>query len=551
MTTVNPNFYDLNASRGYPLDDRATKVSDSGLTLPDGLIVDLCLRFPASLGQYAFLSAINFSSGTVSCVINVSESLDQPGIPVVGLSVKGAAVESKPYQLTPLLAGVGGWIVFGVGDAYSGKFTLPSQSLLLAKTARGYAPKPVTSIAKENVTKLLADIVQLVPGRDMDVVIQPRLIDGQLRDAVVLRLASSGSLKKYTGPCGGRPESGTCDSPPIERLGDATPDVAGNITMAITGLDVVSIPNGLLLGTEVTLADICGAAKHANFGGDDVCESLSVISEINMNTVSYSVTDEKPIGGDGGIEPEPGIQVFTPTYPLPLRFFRNKFQTNINEETMALQPLFGGWDYSTTVPPVWISSDYGQRSADYRSLTVKDMSAGVAGLPAFSGAIALMGNGLGYGDTEEVKLTVAVQLGAASTAGLLLNWGNPVDPVFIQYQVPYTTFLTLRLNYTRKTMELCRSNGAVFDTPLGEMELPDLDPSHWYKLDLWVTNAPGRPGYVDFRAFIADLSVNDGVGQRYWFQVLSQPALYPSSGQFGFHASGAGAKFGYMVLDTF
>lgn len=551
MTTVNQNFYDLNASRGYPIADTATKLSDTGTVLPDGIVVDLCLRFPADLGSYAFLSAINFSDKIVSCIISVSDSSDSPGIPIAGLSAKGPATESAPYQLTPLLPGVGGWVVFGVAAAYFGKFTLPSQTRLLPKVARGYWPRPVPTLAKENVTALLSDVVRLIAGRDIEVAAEPRLIDGAERMAVVLRLSGSGNLKKYTGPCGGRPESGTCDSPAIERLGDAVPDAAGNILLAIAGLDVLSVPNGLLLGTSVTIQDICGATPNISFGGTDECESLSIISEINNNDVSYYVTDEHSIGGDGGVEPEPGIEVLTPVYPLAMRFFRDKFETSVRDETLAIQPLFGEWDYSEEVPPVWASSDYGYRAADYRALTVKTMGSGVAGPPAFSGALALMGNGLGYSDTEEVKLTVSVQLDGVATAGLLLNWGNPVDPVFIAYQVPNTQFLTLRLNNTRKTMELCRSNGAVFDTPLGEMDLPDLDASHWYKLDLWVTNAPGRPGYVDFRAFIADLSVDDGVGQRYWFQVLSQPALYPSTGQFGFHASGAGAKFGYLILDTF
>jgi hypothetical protein len=555
---VNQNFYDLNTARGYPLDDIATAISDAGVKMPDGILVDCCFRFPAGLGQYAFISAVHVSPVFVSCVISVASDLASVSfLPVAALSVAGTVSEGAPYELTPLVSGVGGWVVFGDTRslAYSGRFSTAAQGLLLPRVARSYHPRPVSSLARENVTTVLVGDVNLVAGRELEIIRARRFIDGADRDAIVIRLTGQLSkiLPKYAGLCGGRPESGTCNSDPITRVGDAFPDDSGNVVLDFGDMDVAAIPNGLLIGTDITLRDICGSQLTLPISGEDACGSLSVISEI---AVSTSVTDSHSVGGDGGIDNPPSIITHFPVFPLPIRFFDDPFVTT---QQVATLPIFGTWGYTTDVPPVIPSSSFGYREPRWRSLVLTAMGLGESGLPGPGGAVALFSPGyeaFGYGvysDIEEVKLECAVMLGSSDSAGILLNWSGTDAPSLKKFQSRTSSFTTLRLNQVSKTLEIVRFNGVAFETPMAQMPLPDLQPDRWYRIILWITDAPSQPGKSDFRGFITDLTgvTSKSIPPRYWFQVVSQPSPDPGCGPFGVSATSAGAKFGYLVLDSF
>lgn len=110
MSIIDRGFYNLNAVRGYPIDDIANRKSDAGDVIPDGIITDLCLRFPESLGHKTFISSINTTQNIVSVIINVVPEYDpSPVTPIAAATVaKSAVIEGKPYRLTGILPGVDG-----------------------------------------------------------------------------------------------------------------------------------------------------------------------------------------------------------------------------------------------------------------------------------------------------------------------------------------------------------------------------------------------------------------------------------------------------------
>src|ERR1700739_3948551 len=136
-----PDFYVLNSSRPYPLDDAATITDDAGNFLPHHIITDLYLVFPDTAGQFAFLGGVTISPRLVTVTIladsSSSAQLIEPLIsnspgnftPLATVSLPKPIVTGRHYALSPFIPGVGGWIVFGEGtvENYSGKFSSSRQ----------------------------------------------------------------------------------------------------------------------------------------------------------------------------------------------------------------------------------------------------------------------------------------------------------------------------------------------------------------------------------------------------------------------------------------
>ena len=76
MAIRNNDWYNLNEQRDYPVDDKASTLDDSGNRLPSALITDMRLRWPESLGQYAYVSAASVTPSIVTVMIEVSQTLD-------------------------------------------------------------------------------------------------------------------------------------------------------------------------------------------------------------------------------------------------------------------------------------------------------------------------------------------------------------------------------------------------------------------------------------------------------------------------------------------
>lgn len=272
--TLGQSWFDANQERPYPLSDAATRDDDDGKFLPNNIIADLSLWYPVALGDFAFVSGVFNGPKLTSIVISVAQdqyAAPAEYVPIASISAANAKSESV-YNLTPMADGVSGTIVFGNGirpaSAESYKFSSPSQSLLLAKTSRSYSPPGVISMRRAGGSVGLKGQVKLVGLGDLEIVGERLLVDDVPVLAAVLNLRSDTStnlLNSYAGPCGGRPESGTCNLPGIEFINSVSPDCNGNINITFKG-GVIVTPftdgGGVMLDYSLGLVDACTAKNQ-------------------------------------------------------------------------------------------------------------------------------------------------------------------------------------------------------------------------------------------------------------------------------------------------
>jgi hypothetical protein len=279
MSIRNLEWYDLNETRSWPLDEQATGIDDAGVRMAGNLITDLNIRFPVTICERAFISAVTVSSRIATVVI----SADTYGYPA--LAAVSVAEEIEPYvnyALEPLYPGVGGWLVFGSGAREAAvqthRFSLPSQSLLIPQVAGCYKPLPIPYIGKLGVNTQLSGIVKLFGGGDLAIVKERREIDEVSQDVIVFKLVAdtvdqtASVLSKYVGVCGARPETGNCDgTPPIEVINSVEPDCCGRITLEFRG---VAVPYPVV-------GDFSSVVIDTDFGLSQACEGLDRLPDEN------------------------------------------------------------------------------------------------------------------------------------------------------------------------------------------------------------------------------------------------------------------------------
>lgn len=331
MSVRNAHWYNLNETRSYPLADEATEISDAGERMPSDIVTDLNLRFPDSLGRYAFFGSVAVTSNLVSVTLQAADDPDAIGTltPLAVFSIaKSDLIQGRQYSLQAQMPGVGGWIVLGSGvdELYSGRFSVPRQALLAPRAARTYPVPPVTSLGKLHRTPAMTGIVTLRAVDPLQIVAEEREIDGVLRDAIVIRLVQPESplpelseldtnvFELFSGPCNARPESETCGNPePIEAINIVPPDCDGNITIVFRGCAAISEvvqECGIVLDCDLNLSEVCLPDRLPDADGtlpneyEDQCsptsDSLVEISESidpDPETSEESETSESPQTG--------------------------------------------------------------------------------------------------------------------------------------------------------------------------------------------------------------------------------------------------------------
>ncbi len=242
MPVRNQNWYDLQEGRRYPLDDRGTGVSDSGDLIRDNIIVDCHIKFPADYGTYAYIAGLTVTGAIVSAIIAVAEDEAGTNARILGaVSIPKPIAVARNYLITPAMPGVAGWVAFGSGCAenFSGKYSNPKQTLILTRNARAYRQMPVTSIGKYGLPDTLADVVQIAASPPVFAEYKQITVQEKNVNAVVFSLrgefedADEQPLREFLGPCGSRPESGTCPKEPILTINGIKPDCAGNINLEV------------------------------------------------------------------------------------------------------------------------------------------------------------------------------------------------------------------------------------------------------------------------------------------------------------------------------
>lgn len=270
MPVRNQNWYNLQANRRYPLDERSTGVDDSGAVLRDSILVDCHIRFPSTLGQYLFVQGITVAPQLITVVFGAVDDLeDASPVTVAAVSLPRATAQSINHPITPLAEGVAGWVVFGGGlaEEFVGRYSAPLQTLLAPRCARPYRPLPVPTLGKLSLAASLQGEITLAAGPPVTAQEETVYVDSEPVQAIVFRLEETvddpNPLKTFLGPCAQRPESGTCLKPPIETLNGVPPDCNGNINIVIEGFTSYAFDpaGGVDIVSDLGLAEACAALE--------------------------------------------------------------------------------------------------------------------------------------------------------------------------------------------------------------------------------------------------------------------------------------------------
>jgi hypothetical protein len=279
MAIRNNHWYNINEQHFYPLDDKASAISNEGEFLPSSLISDLRLRWPITYGQFAFISAASITNHLITILIEATNTLD----PVAGQTTLIAGITlpkselsaGRTYTLTAFKPKVGGFIVIGsnVSANYSGTFSSPRQSLLTPRAARYSRVPPVQTIGINNTTNPLSGLVNLVALSPLQLTKETRVINGvEETNVIVLRLvdlaqdvnraaANESIFATFAGDCGKRVGSKTCGDPqPIQTINGIGADCDGVLTLDFRGC--------ALVGKNVT---DCGVVVDCNLGLASSC----------------------------------------------------------------------------------------------------------------------------------------------------------------------------------------------------------------------------------------------------------------------------------------
>ena len=302
------NLYNLQSTRGYPLDDTATGTADDGTRLPFDILTDVHLRFPNTLGRYAFVAGLTVTERLVTAIFLAADDIDNPSkiTPVASVSVLKPINEGVNIALRPLHPQAGGFVVFGdTSENYVGRFSTPRQGLLAPRTARAYQPLPVKSLRRLTNAVGLTGLVGL-HGQN-DVAITPGMLDSGNgpESALIFQLvqgaADENVLAKYIGPCGARPESKNCGAPAIETINGVVPDCDGNIDILFCHLAPAPLTDcqtsasdgeyGVVLDLNVGFNEVCAQnLRPGRFSGRDLCQpsSSASLSSLSLSSLSLS-----------------------------------------------------------------------------------------------------------------------------------------------------------------------------------------------------------------------------------------------------------------------
>lgn len=300
MSIRNQNWYNLQSTRSYPLDESCSGLDNAAAAIRDDILVDCHIRYPAGLGEYVYVQGITVSAGIVTVLFGVSEGLTLPGPALAAVSLPKPVMDSVNYAITPLQAGVSGWVVFGPGidTEFTGRYSVPSQTLISPRCGRSYRPLPIPNVSKTGLGTVLDGIVKIIGTSPIKVRYAPdagtavNSSGGTVATnvpALVFELDSSltttdyNPLSAFLGPCGQRPESGTCPKTPIESVNGIEPDCNGNIDFVFVNMAGHNFAGcgGIDVLADISLPDACAAAKTtlASFYTDQCCAAAFSVAD--------------------------------------------------------------------------------------------------------------------------------------------------------------------------------------------------------------------------------------------------------------------------------
>lgn len=537
MAILNNNWFNLNSTRRYPIDDSATGESDEGFDLPNDILVDIRLRFPRSLGKYASISSINCSSGIVSVTIigheyhpmvnNVSAAAETFS-PLAVVSIPKPISPNVPYQVRALSDGVFGWIVFGEGveKNFAARFSNADQALLSPKLAFSYGSGTVTSISVvNNDTKLYGDVVLRGVG-DLKISREVRTYQGiGTVNGLVFTLENTSTndnlFEKYKGKCQGRPESDSCKKTSVEYINDIYPDCDGNIDINFSqnGIKqeilINTIYKGYALELPLGLAEACTTDDYLpdpngrlpnEYG--DVCADVAA-SEGDPDAIAYT---------DNLINANPNFSsTVLNTSTLPYL------------DTMVLSPG------STTKPSnfEFINSNFAyEETVYYRGFPESLTTVGLAVRSSGSRFVGVWNDDSTNDHTYQsdvsttkngcrVSVTFAFkQLASLGSAGVIIDYTT----VYVSSCDKYAkTYLLAMLDFSTKRLKLLNWTGFTWITIAQSSTIPNLSTGEWYSLDVQkdTSDTSGTKVKYNLRLYTAE---------SYWTDLTVSSSLFTEVG---------------------
>jgi hypothetical protein len=536
MPIRNHNWYDLQSTRRYPLDDLSTGTGDDGARLRDNIITDLHLRFPSTLGQYAFVSGISITERLVTVTFLAATDLDDTTAftPLAAITLSKPVVQSRHYALDSLYPGVGGWIVFGSGidEDFSARFSSARQALVTAKCARPYRPLPIPSLGKLFRETALTGLINIRAGADLNILKETITVDDVARDALVIRLngpvLNRNPLETYVGPCDKRPESRTCLKPGVELINTVAPDCDGNIEIDFGSLLVAPFAgcgNGLALEHAAELADVCEPNDVPTEGprGRDLCDLEELVSSSSsmeeIPTVSSSVSNS---------EGSEGSSIAEDCDELP-----HCESFDFDQADRFITPV-GNFVFEDTDSPG--ENCNGDPAQSIIELTNK---AYVSAAP-FSRNISVW-DACAYESSLNKHCVVELQLSSEFSqrnGGMVVNY-HVVDPdgaARIEY------FLVM-LDHNKSRIRVLRYTGTGYIEEFASRVLP-IVLDDWYRIEVTTTSI--SPTQVAIGVTVS--AINNLSFPTTSFSVVSTRYL-PDDGLFGVGANNAQARFSYFRLE--
>lgn len=328
MAEIFTGWQNRNENRNYPVHDRATRLSASGILLPNDILADAHLALPQSAGKFIFISSIGISTHLVS--LTFLATADDPinggalgaFVPLGTITVQKPVTIYRNYPVTAIYAGFGGWLSFGAGVAdieeLALRFTDPMASVLAARAVFAYSDMPVTALGNTISDARLTGLVKLY-GQEGLITVQKavRTISGVNREVITVGLDTDAAadptqlLVDYAGPCG-RPEQRTCpEGKAILTINGVEPDCTGNIRIRVEGLDATitgitaeqagnTVASGNIIDVPVGLEDICPIIDPSRIFDADLCEpsSSSVSSSSSSSESGLSSSSSSPMASE-------------------------------------------------------------------------------------------------------------------------------------------------------------------------------------------------------------------------------------------------------------
>lgn len=546
MPIRNNHWYNTNEGLDYPVDERATALDDNKQRLPSNIIVDLNLRWPEHLGEYAFLSGVSVTPTLVTVAIQAAAGIDaSPGFaPLAVLSLPLPIDEGRQYALQAQSQGVGGWIAFGSGITdqvpYNGRFSTPRQGLLTPRAARAYPVLPVTGMGHLTADRLLNGVIRLRAEPPLRLSKETREIEGKLKTCLVVRLIDSASndgfpvpsaaqqisgfkeesiFRSFAGPCAGRPESRTCGAPePIEIINAVTPDCDGVITLEFKGCTLVA-----------QIQEPCGIVIDCGLGRTAAC-------------LPPLLPD-----ADGKLPSEFTVQTVTPPPPPP------PAPGGVSESIIVIGGLPYTECFSDALANDFVVNEGLWAMVDDEASPQQICPEGVSisgvvhyAYTANTAATRNLSNWEGFDVSTLARKTITDlklmtgPIGAKHNGGLVLNYRAhaSISGQFVYYLA--------EVDYDTQTFRISRFNGVSPQTAV-QTDVPNIQLERWYRVTTTTLPGPG-PGNVSVTArlqSVEDLSVDVTLGPL----VVSNYA--PSTGRNGLHSDRAVTRFSFFRVEEF